>query len=766
MKRGLLTIAAAVACALGARAVPACPEARTVTQPDGSTVTIQLHGDEFFHYTATADGYTVELDDEGYYVYVTLADGATQRSGVAAHDQASRGEAELAFLSTITTGLVPDVAGAAKVAKAEANGDYAQTGLLTASTKSSYDYSNFRGLVILAQFNDLSFSRDDIDTVFTNMLSQKDYAGVPSTDGTSIDAYTGSVRDYYYSTSAGLFDATFDVVGPVTVDYSCKFMSGATYTVRIARAVLAAADSMVDYSDYDTDGDGYVDMFYIIYAGYGSNYTGNDEGYVWPHATSMSGYSLDGVTFRRYACSNEIYGWESTSSTTLEGIGTICHEFSHVLGLVDEYDTDGTGSGGTSVVPDTWSIMSGGNYLNYGRTPPSYSAFERYQAGFMTPTEITANGEYTLRSLDDYNEAYRINTTVDKEYYLLENRRRSGWNAYLPGSGMLVFRVDSTDTSVWSQNTINCNPDHQYYELVRAAYTGSDSAYDPFPGSGKVKKLTNSTDPSIQSWTGTDTPYELLLITESNAGVITLTVGQDETVKLVEDFEKIATFTGDASSIEGVFTTWDFTSCNVMSCTSSSGNGSKAVSFYKGGYLTSLDFKASTLEEVSFTAWNNNSLRNATVHLYVSTDYGSTWTEYYEEDCTAATTLKSSSTDVEFVYPIDITGEATMIKILVDGGLGSNYITIDDVTVVYSGDIDLTGVETVAAQTTNSQLGVATAGTTITIFPAGEEQILIYDASGALIDRLDGDQSAVSVTLPRHGFYILRQGNATRKIVI
>ena len=75
---------------------------------------------------------------------------------------------------------------------------------------------------------------------------------------------------------------------------------------------------------------------------------------------------------------------------------TICHEFSHVLGLPDFYDTDYEGSGGESHHPGDWSVMAGGNHLNNSRTPCAYSLYERMAVGFTEPMVINAKGHYTL----------------------------------------------------------------------------------------------------------------------------------------------------------------------------------------------------------------------------------------------------------------------------------------------------------------------------------------------------------------------------------
>lgn len=772
--RQLFSLLFCAVCVISAYAVPAHPGAKKILQPDGTYVTVKLHGDEFFHYTTTADGYTIERNDQGYYVYLAEIDGDVAQSTVIAHDEEYRTDEENEFLNITGPRLLPtDAVSDAQITKAAANAQYVDNGILTSSASvKSYDYNNFRGLVILAEFSDRSFSRDDISEVFTNMVNQEGYEGVPSTDGTYTISYTGSVRDYFSGSSNGAFTPTFDIVGPYTLSYSSTYANGYSNGHTLARAVLNAANADVDFSDYDGDGDGVVDMFYIIYAGYGSNYSGNNSKYIWPYASSLTNTSKDGVSMGRYACSVEMYGWESEGNDLLEGIGIMCHEFSHVLGLSDVYDTDYDESGGTSEHPDTWSIMALGEYLNYGRTPPSWCLFERYQAGLATPTTITSNGEYTIEPLSTSNAGYRIDSSVNKEYFLLENRRKTGWDMYLEGAGMLVWRVDSTSTSVWTNNTINANPEHMYFELIRAQAqydsdgTIYDSSYDPFPGSGKVTSLTNSSDPSIQSWTGADTSYEILSITQAASGDITITVGQDNSSSLIEDFENMSVFTGDAEDVEGNFVSWNFVEANVMNATSSNGNGNRVARFYKSGYITSAAFSVSSLVQVSFKGWNENSLRNGTVHLYVSTDYGTSWTEYFQDGVSTASSLKAGNSAVSFTYPIGLSGSDMMIKIMVDGGLGSYYVTLDDITLTYTGELSLSGITDIFADESDDSLSVATSGTTASITSTSNANIYVFDEAGTLVKVANCNNGTADIDLPQHGVYILKQGSNARKIAL
>ena len=234
----------------------------------------------------------------------------------------------------------------------------------------------------------------------------------------------------------------------------------------------------------------------------------------------------DGVYLWRYACSTELYGTEE--SNILDGIGTICHEFSHVLGLQDLYDTDYEKSGGESNHPGDWSIMAGGSYLNNSRTPAGYSLYERYSIGFSSPEVINAESSITLEPLPLSNKGYRIDSSVKDEFFLLENRQPNQfkWDAYLPGHGMLVQRVDSTNKSVWQRNQVNANPSHNYFVLLRAGGSGYNvaSAADPFPGTNKVTELHNSTNPAnLMTWSGLPTKWGLFNIRETN-GIVSFEV--------------------------------------------------------------------------------------------------------------------------------------------------------------------------------------------------------------------------------------------------
>ena len=506
---------------------PAYQGTTRVVQPDGSGVTIRLVGDEYLHYNITLDGYSLVRRDDGAYVYAQMNEtGQLEATDLLAHDAVERTAKERDYLEKVGR-LMPQPT--EQMRQMLRLNRAARAPMFSQDRAARYDYSQFRGLVILVEYNDCSFRYDDYADIMEDMINADDYMGDDRTNfySSGYVRCTGSIRDYYRDNSEGMFVPTFDVVGPVQVNRSQYYANGTQNSVQLMIDACAAADSQVDFSDYDVNNDGTVDMIYFIFAGLGSYIQGNDSRLLWPHQYDIS-YNRtirkDGVKLGRYACSNELFG--STDWSVLEGIGTMCHEFSHVLGLPDFYDANYE-EDGECVTPDTWSIMAGGADLNYGRTPCGFSLFERYALGFATPQVIDAAGSYSLEALHSSNTGYRLNTQVNKEFFLIENRQKTKWDAALPGHGMLIFRVDSTSNAVWNYNTVNNNSNHPYYELLRAGGVRSNSnsisagtASDPFPGTRNVTAINNETSPNLKTWSGKLSNLAFRNIRESG-GVIT-----------------------------------------------------------------------------------------------------------------------------------------------------------------------------------------------------------------------------------------------------
>ena len=180
----------------------------------------------------------------------------------------------------------------------------------------------------------------------------------------------------------------------------------------------------------------------------------------------------DGYKIYSYSSSGELW-----SNNTSCGIGTICHEFSHCLGLPDIYPTNTNDSSLPISIVDEWDLMDGGNGSNRGWCPPNYSALEKMQLGWLTPTELTADTVITgMKSVSDGGEVYLIRHT-ENEYYLLENRQWQGWDVSVPGHGLLVWHVNY-NASKWNNNVVNNTAGKPNYHLVTADNLDYDAWLD------------------------------------------------------------------------------------------------------------------------------------------------------------------------------------------------------------------------------------------------------------------------------------------------
>ncbi|MBQ3324425.1 MAG: M6 family metalloprotease domain-containing protein [Muribaculaceae bacterium] len=483
--RCLFFAGAAVFGAAWAHAIPAYPWPITVTQPDGTNLTIRLEGDEHGYLTLTEDGVPiVQNSATGLYEYARLTSHGIECSGIAASSPHGRDEQACNYVRQL------DIAAIQR--------HVAQRRTLSRST-SQFLINDFpttgspRSLVILVEFSDVQFtSIDDPYQYYHDMLNQQGF--------THANGANGSARDFYHDCSSGAFTPQFDVVGPVRLSMPMSYYGGDssqkldTMAYRMVIEACELVDNVTDFSQYDYNSDGIVDNIYFFYAGFGQADSGQTTA-IWPHAAKL-GHDWhqempvhDGIFIDRYATSNEIrYGTGPLFKPV--GIGTFVHEFGHVLGLVDHYDT---GYGG-SFHPNTWDTMAAASYNDNQNTPPTFSAFERAELGWLEYTHITPTTAQMLNvnELLASNSAYCMTVpgTEGKEFFVLENRQKQGWDRTLPGHGMLVWHIDH-DLAIWQSNLANADPDHQRIDIVEADKLLTNTSYggDPFPGTANVTKF-------------------------------------------------------------------------------------------------------------------------------------------------------------------------------------------------------------------------------------------------------------------------------------
>lgn len=527
MNKFLTLTALILAGGMTLHAIPAKREYRQYTQPDGSTVEVMLIGDEFGHSYVTTDGIRLLPGADGALRYATVdAGGELTLSAMEAADPGRRSAEARAFISSVDNGRVeraltlraterrkqrtPEVMKAP--AKAAAAGDYTGVGLFTSSYPRT---GQVRSLVFLVQFTDKKFTVTDPKEYYTRQLNKEGFAEYGA---------TGSARDFFLEQSHGQFQPTFDVYGPVTLKNKMSYYGGNDAwgnDLRPEEMAIEAATAYageIDYSQYDFDNNGKIDNVYVIYAGLGEA-DGGSASTVWPHNWEIpNGPTFNGKKLYGYACSNEI------SSGVPVGIGTFCHEYSHVLGLPDLYPTRTSSYAAYCATPGEWSIMDSGSYNNDSRTPPAYSSYERNALGWLTPTVLEDPESVALESIVKSNTAYLVPTAQKNEFFLLENRQQESNDYYLPYHGMLIWHVDF-DQSIWNSNIVNDNYKHNYVDIVKANNNPNNQDLNamkgyPFPGITNNTSLTGTTTPAFLDWKSRVVDVPLTNIAEKN-GVIT-----------------------------------------------------------------------------------------------------------------------------------------------------------------------------------------------------------------------------------------------------
>lgn len=503
----------------GAWAVKAYPLPVEVVQSDGTTLTVVLHGDEHFHYYTTLDGVLLVEKQGSYYVAITGEGTNLKASAILAHNKEMRSAEELSLASR------QDRSSFLLSSEKESSLRRSRQEPIVTKGNMFPHIGSPKAVVILAEFNDSAnhFTIEDpkksFEAYFNSMERLEDY-------GRGENRNASSVRKYFSDVSFGNFTPDFDVYGPVTLPSPLATYGASTNNGKgermdlLFRDACQLMDDSLDFSKYDANDDGQVDLVIIIYAGYSESMSGNSTDCIWPKSGTTSGGTYDGKTVSRFAVSAELNGfpgcWSQPPYERINGTGTLCHEFCHTMGMPDLYPTVNSTKGDNQAM-EYWSLMDSGNYLVNGYAPVALTAWEREAFGWYTIPTLTEPGYMEVLPLDAKGTAYRIlndNDNSGNEYFIIENIQTIGHNAYQKGHGLLVYHVEYDEYSFsLSSNSVNNVKGHPKMTVIPAdgllfasynvgkkidgqTVTNADFynqlAGDPFPGTANTTALNDT----------------------------------------------------------------------------------------------------------------------------------------------------------------------------------------------------------------------------------------------------------------------------------
>lgn len=345
---------------------------------------------------------------------------------------------------------------------------------------------------------------------------------------------TKSVREYFQDVTNGLIDIQGEVVGPYTlpqtlVNYAhgASGMGNALPNARtMARDAVTASDPAVNFAPYDNDGNGFVDAFIVIHAGAGGEVTGNTND-IWSHKWVLDGgaKTVDGT---------KIYGYLTVPEDCK--IGVCCHELGHLLfGFPDLYDTDYSSNG----IGD-WCLMAGGSWGGGGDKPVHPSAWCKANQGWASVVNVTTNGVVNIEDVKTSRKVYRLwkDGGSGNEYFLVENRQKSGFDGSMPAGGLLIWHIDEAQAG-------NTDENHYKVALVQADNkrdlehnSNRGDAGDPFPGSANNTAFNNTSSPNSKSYSGQSTCVAVNGIGLSGAVMSANLAVKCKTLKEIKELQK------------------------------------------------------------------------------------------------------------------------------------------------------------------------------------------------------------------------------------
>lgn len=720
MKQRIFILNALLCLVLSVWAVPAkrgvwC----SLSLVDGTEVKAQLVGDEFLHYYVSKDG-TKYVQDESTGLYRKMTDEVTAQRRAA-------------------------------VRRAQAQGR--QKRMLRKAQASNVFQGTKKGLVILAEFTNSKFKSGHDLALYERIANDENYSG---------NNFRGSIKDYFKAQSHGLFELDFDVAGICQLQHTYAYYgkNSNDNDVRagqmVAEACLWAHEHGTDFSKYDWDGDGEVDQVFVLYAGHGEASYDKDPDTVWPHMhyLSASDYgkslSLDGVTVDTYACSSELNG-----DGNLDGIGTFCHEFSHCMGFPDLYDTSYAGWFGMG----DFDLMCSGSYNGDSKCPAGYSAYEKAECGWLTLKDMTNIEQETsivgVQPMSADGDAYIIKNKGHKdEYYILENRQKTGWDSYLPASGLMITHVDY-DADIWDWNMPNTSGkyedanentktnDHQRLTIFRAGNSSSDygdsSDLYPYRGNNSLTK-TSSPAATLYNTNSNGSKYMHVAIKDiaiASDGTASFTLSKDVQE---ENPDTPVTPSGSTMLYE-----------SFNKCTGTGGNDGKF-----SGTIAGATASKDNYDVVGWTSTSTIYEANKCVRLGKSGTAGNITSPSFTVNGSAILTFKAARWDGS--------KDGTNLKLSVSNGtLSQSSVTMT------------------RGSWTDYDVKITATGNVKVTFTAGSgrfflDEVKVTDASTSGIQEISASRSSsivayytlggVQVTAPSPGIYLARYADGTIKKVV
>lgn len=720
MKQRIFILNALLCLVLSVWAVPAkrgvwC----SLSLVDGTEVKAQLVGDEFLHYYVSKDG-TKYVQDESTGLYRKMTDEVTAQRRAA-------------------------------VRRAQAQGR--QKRMLRKAQACNVFQGTKKGLVILAEFTNSKFKSGHDLALYERIANDENYSG---------NNFRGSIKDYFKAQSHGLFELDFDVAGICQLQHTYAYYgkNSNDNDVRagqmVAEACLWAHEHGTDFSKYDWDGDGEVDQVFVLYAGHGEASYDKDPDTVWPHMhyLSASDYgkslSLDGVTVDTYACSSELNG-----DGNLDGIGTFCHEFSHCMGFPDLYDTSYAGWFGMG----DFDLMCSGSYNGDSKCPAGYSAYEKAECGWLTLKDMTNIEQETsivgVQPMSADGDAYIIKNKGHKdEYYILENRQKTGWDSYLPASGLMITHVDY-DADIWDWNMPNTSGkyedanentktnDHQRLTIFRAGNSSSDygdsSDLYPYRGNNSLTK-TSSPAATLYNTNSNGSKYMHVAIKDiaiASDGTASFTLSKDVQE---ENPDTPVTPSGSTMLYE-----------SFNKCTGTGGNDGKF-----SGTIAGATASKDNYDVVGWTSTSTIYEANKCVRLGKSGTAGNITSPSFTVNGSAILTFKAARWDGS--------KDGTNLKLSVSNGtLSQSSVTMT------------------RGSWTDYDVKITATGNVKVTFTAGSgrfflDEVKVTDASTSGIQEISASRSSsivayytlggVQVTAPSPGIYLARYADGTIKKVV